>query len=379
MHCLERLIPRNRISDVISQPTGYARLNPVPARLTLIAVFAMIVFCVAVAVSPLANNRIDDGKPLRPADVQLYQAEVDRIHAGEGYYQAAAAELTIRGYPTRSVFNWRMPLPMWLLGKMPSLDWGKTLLGGMSLLLLLTAFEALSRDGNNRILRPVGAASLLVGALLPTILGSLCVMPVLWAGVLIAISLCAYGVNRSGCGVVFGIAALFFRELALPYCLLSAVLAWRNHQRRELVQWTIGLSLWLLFFAWHVSQVFQVMTPGALAHHNGWIQFGGAAFVISTIQMNAYLLVLPQWVAAVYFVAGMVGFAGWHTPLGTRFGLTACLFVLAFSAVGQNFNQYWGSLIAPLFCLGVVRFPASLRDLWHAAAPRTVASPSPLH
>ena len=47
----------------------------------------------------------------------LYRAEVDRIRNGEGYYQAAAAELTARGYPTRSVFNWRTPLPMWLLGK----------------------------------------------------------------------------------------------------------------------------------------------------------------------------------------------------------------------------------------------------------------------
>ena len=37
----------------------------------------------------------------------------DRIRAGEGYYQVAAEELVERGYPTRSVFNWRTPLPMW--------------------------------------------------------------------------------------------------------------------------------------------------------------------------------------------------------------------------------------------------------------------------
>jgi hypothetical protein len=63
----------------------------------------------------------------------------------------------------------------------------------------------------------------------------------------------------------------------------------------------------------------------------------------------------------------MLGFAGWHTPLGQRIGLTACALVTAFAVVGQEFNQYWGSLFAPLLCFGVVRFPASVRDLWKAA------------
>ena len=52
-------------------------------------------------------------------DVSLYMTEVRRIHAGENYYQVAAEELPGSGYPTASVFNWRTPLPMWLIGKMP--------------------------------------------------------------------------------------------------------------------------------------------------------------------------------------------------------------------------------------------------------------------
>ena len=39
------------------------------------------------------------------------------IHAGQSYYDAAAAELTARGYPTHSVFNWRTPLLELALGK----------------------------------------------------------------------------------------------------------------------------------------------------------------------------------------------------------------------------------------------------------------------
>ena len=45
-----------------------------------------------------------------------------------------------------------------------------------------------------------------------------------------------------------GLAALFFRELALPYCVLCIVLAWRERKRSELAVWLLGLAAWLVFF-----------------------------------------------------------------------------------------------------------------------------------
>ena len=217
---------------------------------------------------------------------------------------------------------------------------------------------------------------LLTGPLLPTVLDDLFVVPVLWAGVFIALSVCAYGLNRPYLGVAFGLAAVFFRELALPYCLLGAGIAWWHGRRGELAAWLLGLAAWSAFFAWHWWQVSGLIAPGAIAHQQGWIQLGGAGFVISTAQMNAYLLLLPQWVTALYLVAAMVGLAGWSTPLGTRIGLSVCLYLAAFAVVGQSFNQYWGALIAPLLCFGVVRFPASLADLCRAAGKPALESPS---
>ena len=82
--------------------------------------------------------------------------------------------------------------------------------------------------------------------------------------------------------------------------------------------------------------------PNDVAHTQGWVQFGGAGFVISTVQMNAYLLLLPQWVTAIYFALALLGFAGWTSQAGQRAGITAALYVVAFSFVGQSFNQYWG-------------------------------------
>jgi len=369
-----------------SVTTGYARLTPPRARSVLVVIVTTLGSAVAITLSPLASSNLRP-HPNEAGDVALYRAEVTRIHDGEGYYPAAAAELTARGYPTRSVFNWRTPLPTWLLGKMPAAPLGKALLGGLALTLMLVAFEALTREeiaetkprpvvavggattGRGFMsARPVACVLLLTGPLLPTILGDLFVVPVLWAGVLIALSACAYGVNRPYLGVTCGLAAVFFRELALPYCLVCAAIACRHGRRRELAAWMLGLTAWLAFFALHWWIVSGLIPPGARAHRQGWIQIGGAGFVISTAQMNAYLLLLPQWVTAIYLVAAMVGLGGWNTPLGTRIGLTTCVFVMALAVVGQSFNQYWGSLIAPLLCFGVVRFPASLLDLCRAAA-----------
>ena len=57
------------------------------------------------------------------------------------------------------------------------------------------------------------AALLLSGALLPILLGELFVMPELWSGVCIALSVAAYGTGRRRLGFASGFAALVLREL----------------------------------------------------------------------------------------------------------------------------------------------------------------------
>ena len=103
-----------------------------------------------------------------------------------------------------------------------------------------------------------------------------------------------------------------------------------------------------------------------MAHADGWIRFGGAGFLISTAQMNAYLLLLPQWVTAMYLSCVAAGRRRWNTPGGTRIGLTIAVYAIAFSVAGHDFNQYWGSLTAPLFCLAACRLPrqAIAATLW---------------
>ena len=211
---------------------------------------------------------------------------------------------------------------------------------------------------------------LLVGPLMPTILGDMFFMPEIWAGVFIALSVCSYGIDQPRLGVTLGLLAVFFRELALPYCVLCAGMALWHGRRRECAAWAIGLTAWLLFFATHAWIVSGWILPDARAHPQGWIQCGAAGFVISTAQMNGFLLLMPQWATAVYLAAAVAGLAGWRTLLGTRIGLTVCLYLTAFSVVGQSFNQYWGLLFAPLLCFGLARFFVSVRDLWGQSTGR---------
>jgi hypothetical protein len=343
---------------------GFERLTPRGARLVLGATAAVTLFFIAITLSPLASGFAD--APDRGAsDIELYRAEVARVHQGEGYYDSAAAELAARGYPTRSVFNWRTPLPVWLLGILPDPGVGRTLLSLLALSGIAIATHFVARDRGLR--RGMLCGLWLVGAMLPCFLDKLYVMHELWAGVLILLSVLAYGANRPAWGAATGFAALAFRELAAPYCALCLVLAIVERRRKEVWFWLIAAAFYGLGYSLHILHVLPRIPPDARAHGEGWLRMGGAAFVISIAQMNAFLLLLPQWITALFLAAAMLGFAGWNAPWGRRAGLAASLYLAMFAVVGQPFNQYWGSLVAPLLCLGIAQAPDALTTLWRRA------------
>jgi hypothetical protein len=334
------------------------------ARIVLGLWIAATCFFIGVTFSPLKSG-FADAPDRGPGDIALYRAEIDRIHAGESYYTAANAELRTRGYPTRSIFNWRTPLPMWFVGKLPEVALGKAFLGTAAIALLLLTFGLIADESNTRT---GGLAALfLSGAILPVALGDLFVMTELWSGIFLAISAVAYSSGRRTCSVLAGIGALFLRELAAPYCLLMFAMAIWQRRRREATAWLVGIAVYAVYYAIHLKHVLPLIQPGDVAHSNGWVCFGGAGFVLSAVQMNTYLLLLPQWASAVFLTAALLGFASWNSAAGQRIGMTVALYLIGFSIVGQPINQYWGSMIAPMLCLGAALFPAALMDLLRTA------------
>ncbi len=355
---------QNLVIATASPSTALARLSPGTARVVLASLFMLIALSLVVSLSSLSQGFAD--QPNRgPGDVALYRCEVDRLRAGESYYPVAAEELRARGYPTKSVFNWRTPLPMSLLGMFPYEAVGRVLLGSLAGVALLLGFVFMAREGGTG--SGLLGALLLVGALLPCWLAGLVVMPMLWAGSLIAISVFACGVGRTKLGVASGIAALFMRDLAGPYCAFAWCYAVWRKQWKEAAWWTAGLVAYAGFFAWHIAQVSALQTGSDIAHEQGWLRLGGLSFLISITQMNGFLLNLPQWVAAIYLPLAMLGLASLSSETGQRAALATLMYVTLFAVVGQPINQYWGSLIAPLLCLGAARAPWAMRDLWSRA------------
>src|SRR5205085_1792282 len=131
------------------------------------------------------------------------------------------------------------------------------------------------------------------------------------------------------------------RELALPYCLVAVVLAWREQRRREAFAWLAGFALWGVLLGYHAMQVNQHISA-ADRLPSSWIQFGGLPFILKTCRMNVFLIRLPAWVSALYLPMALLGLIGWSSATAVRALFTALLYLLAFAVVGQPFNDYWG-------------------------------------
>ncbi len=142
--------------------TGYSRLSARQARAVLAILALGTVFCVEVALSPLWQGNVERSRR-GAGDAALYRAQLDRMQNGEGYYQAVLAEQTAQGYPTRSVFNWRTPLPLWLIGRLPNVEWAKYFLCALSLGLIVFAFQALAREKGNSFAAALCCVVLLSG------------------------------------------------------------------------------------------------------------------------------------------------------------------------------------------------------------------------
>lgn len=373
------------------QPTATATSAPADARrrarwslsLTALGMAA----CLTVAFSSLREGYADRPRA-GSSDIALYAAEVQRIAAGEGYYQAAAAELPVRGYPTRSLFNWRTPLPMWLLGKLPQPTWGRFALCGLALCAALLGMGLLTRETSRDADAPhnehraarsalldLGLGAVwLGGALLPCALGDLYVMPDLWCSVCLAVAVFAHAHERFALSVVAGLGALLMRELALPGLCVLALLDLLAGQRRRCLVWLGLFALFAIYYGLHAQQVAAHIPPDAFSHESSWLRGGGLPFWISLAQMNALLLVLPAPVTAVFLPLALLGLTAWPSTAGRKVGLVTVAFLLAFAFVGQSFNQYWGVLIAPLLALGLARAPRVLIDCWHTAEWSTHAA-----
>jgi hypothetical protein len=326
-------------------------------------------------------------KPLdENEDWHLYRHVVERVHGGESYYGVAASELGFHGYPTSAVFHFRTPSYAWMLGAFPHPDWANAILVFAAVVALFLGVDGARRE-----------AGWWVGGLtLVTLGGALawCTTPQpmyfmeLWVGVLILLSLTAHERGLPAVGVVLGIGALFLRELALPFCVLSAVLALKERRPIESASWAAGIFLYGWFFLRHAAEVGGRLSgrPGAgVAQAEDWLRFGGVEFLASTARMNLLLAVSPVWCSAIFVPLALLGLAARRSQGSDRMALTAYNYVILFMIIGKSFNFYWGWICAPLLALGASRSPSCLIELGRQVCgvapsrPAKLTSRAPVH
>lgn len=356
--------------------TRWAALSRARAVAVVVAFVALEVWLVGGALSRAPAPAPNDSgaraaAPPREGDAALYRAIVARVHAGESYYDAGARELARLDYPSSSVFNWRPPTYAWLLAALPSPVFGNALLALFGAAVVALTWRWVRGSG---LRAAAGAAAALMSvAMAGALVGGYVFMQELWAGILVALSVCLFAHGRWRAGVAASLAALAFRELALLPCAVGLALALRRRRWPEVVAWVAGLAAWAAFMAWHRAQVLAHLPPGGLAR-GGWVVWGGAAFVVETARWSPLFVALPSALVAAALPFVLLGLAGWRDPGVSRAALVVGGYLALFVAVGHPFNDYWGALYAPLLPLGLAAAPASVRELARALR-RPVTAP----
>jgi hypothetical protein len=87
-----------------------------------------------------------------------------------------------------------------------------------------------------------------------------------WAGVLIGLSLDCDRRGREGLSCALGLSALFVRELAAIYCVVSTVTAIAHRRWRLVSQWLPGAAVYAVYYGVHVLRVREHHSPTDIAH-----------------------------------------------------------------------------------------------------------------
>jgi len=295
------------------------------------------VYVVAWRLTPSADVTDDPIRRAGRSDLTLFKDVAQGMRNGGSYYEVMGSYLRTRDYPVRSVFNWRLPWMFEMLARIPA--W----CGRLALVLLA---GALIVKASRLLRRELFGPLLVLNAALPAAAAQSVFLFEIWAGILIALSVLAYANEKHLQGVLWGVAALFVRELAAPYCVLATLIAIREKRWREVAAWCAGAAAYGVVFAIHAWHVIQHIRPGDPAQPDSWLYLGGVPFLLQIWRTDGFFMYLPRPGFALVVVA-IIG--AWWSPKMPRYARSAVvLYSVCFALVGLPFNTYWGFVLAPL-------------------------------
>ena len=344
--------------------TRFANFRPLISYGIILAVLVLIGYGL------LNIGSINSNQAKKGADLECQRAIVGRIHAGEGYYEAADRELRRGGYPTQSIFNWRLPFLALFLGSLPDIEMGRWIGIGLAAVTLLLWIQTLKKEktfGQTLI-----GSLLLTGVLVYGGVSNVFFAHEFWAGTCITLSLIAYCRGWLILSLGSGLCALLFRELSLPFVIVMMIMALIEKRRKESLFWLLEIIAFSLILLIHYYFLKEFVRDVNFAQKRGWMAFGGWPFVLKTIQMHPFLILNPAWLNAILIPLLLLGLSGWKGELGTRVSLSVYAYILSFLVLGQPFNVYWGVMFNILVPLGALYTLPSILDLWRSISKRPV-------
>ena len=316
----------------------------------------------------IEESEFEAAEPPRDTDLALYDAVIERVAAGEGYYEVVVEAQRARDFPVRPGLAVRLPT----LATVSAWLGPAGLLAAAALLVLATLWAWWRKLGADPLMadkRLVAIVLLAIGifsGFKPTYFA----LHEAWAGVLLALS---FGLHRrdgeqTRCfgAWIAAAAALAIRELALPFVLLMGALALYRREWREGAAWAVLAALFALGLWLHLSQVAALTSPADPASPS-WLALRGLAGWTESVSLTTILYRLPGWLAGPLAVLPLLGWAAWNARAGL-FGL--CLFTgyaLLLAIGGRENNFYWALIVVPAYFVGLVLVPRAFATLMERA------------
>ncbi len=364
----------------------FAHWGPLPARLLLIALIALLAASAMVPINAgrstiktknfvevLVKDNHAGLERKRDEDLALYDRAIERIRHGESYYQFIVAEQRLAHYPVRPGLAVRLPtlayLDAWL--GVP----GQFAAAIALLVAVLIAWWRRLGEEQGALRRRVMAIALLALGASLGLNRDFFVLHELWAGMLLALSFGLHRVKSSGSRGKWGWSlavaalALAIRELSLPFVLLMAAMAFWRDDRREGFAWT-GLAVaFLAVLAFHLHIIAGQTSPNDPLSAS-WLEMRGLSGWLSNVALSSNVRSLPHWLAGPLVMLAILGWASWRSAAGAFATLLYLGYGLAFMIAGRGDNYYWGFMVAPAMFIGLAFVPMGLKSLWRSAYAR---------
>jgi hypothetical protein len=280
-------------------------------------------------------------------DRDTYREIVERMHDGEGYYEAAAVELREGNFPLKPGAAFRPPTLAWLLSWLPNTKAHFALLLG---LVIVSVFAwARSLSDVTQAYRSSLVALLMCG--LANVGGPSSVyLHEAWAIVMMTFSLAFY--KRLWLSAIFALFAVLIRETALTFVAATAVVALLHSDCRRMLA-MVGISV-VSFGLWlYHAHLAAMLTVPSDPTSPGWLYFQGPSLILASSRWNILTASLPDpaLIAALVVMAGGLLLVRRHELQVAA--VTVALFCIALLALGRAENDYWGIMFAPFLGLGL--------------------------